>query len=228
MTTKIVTYLRVSTVRQGRSGLGLEGQRAAVEAYCTGTGSQIVREFVEVESGRHDERPKLAQALAFARRAKATLLCAKLDRLSRSLRFITTVLDSGVEFAAADVPQANRLLLHILGAVAESEAKATSDRTKTALRAAKARGTRLGTHNPAVPLLTPDARRKGQALGSRANRQNAVEALSDLLPLVSKLRDEGCSLREIAAHLNEEGHSTRTDRAWTATQVLRCLRRQAA
>ena len=144
MKTKIVSYLRVSTARQGESGLGLDAQRAAVEAFCKRTSSTIAREFVEVESGRHDDRPKLAEALAFARRSKATLLVAKLDRLSRSVRFIASVMDSGVEFAAADMPDANRMLLHILAAIAEGEAKAISDRTKSALAAAKARGTNSG------------------------------------------------------------------------------------
>src|SRR5580704_19108778 len=133
MSRKVVAYYRVSTARQGSSGLGLEGQRAAVEAHCARTGVTIAREFVEVESGRNDDRPKLAEALAFARRAKATLLVAKLDRLSRSVKFIATVLDSGADFAACDVPEANRLLLHVLAAVAENEAKAISDRTKAAL-----------------------------------------------------------------------------------------------
>lgn len=227
MTRKIVAYLRVSTDRQGRSGLGLEGQRAAVEACRARVGATIVREFVEVESGRHDDRPKLAEALAFARRAKATLLVAKLDRLSRSVRFIATVLDSGVEFAAADVPDANRLLLHVLAAVAENEAKAISDRTRTALQVAKARGVRLGSHNPAVPSLTLEARLKGASLGSQASRRKAVEAYADLLPYVANLHREGLSLRAIASRLNDDGHATRSDKPWTAVQVVRVLRRAA-
>lgn len=227
MTTKAVAYYRVSTDRQGRSGLGLEGQRIAVEAHCQRTGVTIAREFVEVESGRHDDRPKLAEALAFARRAKAVLLVAKLDRLSRSVRFIATVLDSGVEFAAADVPDANRLLLHVLAAVAENEAKAISDRTRSALQAAKVRGVPLGTHRPGARTLTADDRRKGQALGSRANRTLAVEAYRDLIPYVEKLRAQGLSLRAIAERLNDDGHTTRSDGAWSAVHVLRVLRRAA-
>jgi DNA invertase Pin-like site-specific DNA recombinase len=227
MSKKVVTYLRVSTVRQGSSGLGLEGQRAAVEAHCARTGSVIAREFLEVESGRNNDRPRLAEALAFARRAKATLLVAKLDRLSRSVKFIATVLDSGADFAAADSPEANRLLLHVLAAVAENEAKAISDRTKAALQAARARGVPLGSNNPAVPSLTPEARRKGAKLGSEANRRNAVEAYADLLPFVRKLRDQGLSLRAIAARLNADGHATARDKAWTAVQVSLVLRRAA-
>jgi DNA invertase Pin-like site-specific DNA recombinase len=224
---KIVCYLRVSTDRQGRSGLGLEGQRAAVEAYVVRTGARIVREYVEIESGRHDDRPKLAEALAYTRRARGTLLVARLDRLSRSVRFIATVLDSGVEFAAADVPEANRLLLHVLAAVAENEARAISERTKSALRAAKARGVLLGSHNPLVPALTPAARRKGAVLGAQRSRRAAVEAYTDLVPFIKALRSQGLSLTAIANRLNHEGHATRTDCAWTATQVLRVLRRAA-
>src|SRR5689334_16637618 len=117
MSKKVVAYYRVSTARQGVRGLGLDGQRAAVQAYGREHRCEIVREFTEVESGKNDERPKLAEALAYARRARATLLVAKLDRLSRSVRFIATVLDSGAQFAAADVPSANRLLLNVLAAV---------------------------------------------------------------------------------------------------------------
>lgn len=227
MTKKVCTYLRVSTDRQGRSGLGLEGQRTAVEAHCRRVGAVVAREYVEVESGRNNDRPKLAEALAYARRAKATLLVAKLDRLSRSVRFIATVLDAGVDFAAADVPEANRLLLHVLAAVAESEAKAISDRTKAALQAARARGVRLGTHNAAVPSLTPEARSKGAARGAEANRRNAIEAVADLLPYVQKLRTAGLSLRAIASRLNDEGHRTRTDKPWGSVQVMLMLRRAA-
>jgi DNA invertase Pin-like site-specific DNA recombinase len=227
MNRKCVTYLRVSTERQGRSGLGIEGQRSAVETYVAQTSANIVREFVEVESGRHDARPRLAEALAFARRSKATLLVAKLDRLSRSVKFIATVLDSGVEFAAADVPDANRLLLHVLAAVAEAEARATSNRTKDALQAAKERGTALGSHNPAVPTLSAHARAKGQKLGADANRRKAVEAYADLQGYISELREQGLSLRAIAQRLNDDGHKTRSDCAWSATQVQYVLRRAA-
>jgi DNA invertase Pin-like site-specific DNA recombinase len=227
MSRKVVAYYRVSTDRQGRSGLGLEGQRAAVEAHCKRTGAVIAREFTEVESGRHDDRPKLAEALAFARRAKATLLVAKLDRLSRSVRFIATVLDSGADFAAADVPEANRLLLHVLAAVAESECKAISDRTRAALQAAKVRGIRLGSHNPAVPSLTAEGRRKGAARGSEANHRNAIDAYRDLVPYVQKLRGQGLSLRAIAARLNDDGHTTRADKPWSAVQVRLVLQRAA-
>lgn len=227
MNGKVVAYYRVSTARQGRSGLGLEGQKAAVEAYVARTSATIAREFVEVESGRIDDRPRLAEALAFARRARATLLVAKLDRLSRSVRFIATVLDSGVEFAAADVPEANRLLLHVLAPVAENEARAISERTKAALRAAKARGARLGSNHPRVPALTAQARSKGQQMGAAANRERCVAAYSDLAPYMIGLRASGLTLREIADRLNDDGHRTRTDVAWSPVQVARVMARAA-
>lgn len=227
MKQKVTAYYRVSTIRQGASGLGLEAQRAAVEAYCRIHGCDIAREFTEVESGRNDSRPKLAEALAYARRSKSTLLVAKLDRLSRSVRFIATVLDSGVEFAAADVPSANRLLLHVLAAVAENEARAISERTRVALQAAKARGVRLGSRNAAVPVLSAEARRRGQLNSAEASRRSAVDAYSDLLPMVQEMRAAGASLQAIAQRLNVDGHETRTGAQWTATQVHRLLKRAA-
>ncbi len=144
--TPAVTYLRVSTDRQGQSGLGLDAQRAAVAAYVAGR--PVLGEFVEVESGRKDDRPQLAAALALCRQRRAVLVIAKLDRLARSVAFISNLMASGVEFVAADMPQANRLTVHILAAVAEHEREMISQRTKAALAAAKARGTRLGNPRP--------------------------------------------------------------------------------
>ena len=137
MTGGFVTYLRVSTERQGQSGLGLEAQRAAVAAHVLGRG-EVVAEFVEVESGKRSDRPELARALVEAKRAGAVLLIAKLDRLARNVAFIANLLESGVEVTAADMPEANRFLLHIMAAVAEQEGRAISERTRSALAAAKA------------------------------------------------------------------------------------------
>ena len=142
-----VTYLRVSTDRQSRSGLGLEAQRKAVADYVAGKGA-IVAEYVETESGKRADRPQLACALAEAKQLGAVLLIAKLDRLARSVAFIANLLESGVEIAAADMPEANRFLLHVMAAVAEHEAQAISDRTRAALAAAKARGVALGWSLP--------------------------------------------------------------------------------
>ncbi|MFN9545185.1 MAG: recombinase family protein, partial [Alphaproteobacteria bacterium] len=133
---KFIAYLRVSTDKQGKSGLGLEAQREAVMRYLNGGSWDLVNEFVEVESGKRDERPQLAAALAACRRHKATLVIAKLDRLSRRVSFISAVMDSGVDFIAVDQPHATRLTLHILAAVAEHEREMISARTKAALAAA--------------------------------------------------------------------------------------------
>ena len=198
-----------------------------MKAYCAQNGYHLVRSFEEVESGKNDARPKLAEALAFARRSKAVLIVAKLDRLARSVAFVDGVMRSGVDFVAVDIPSANRLVLHILASVAEAEAKAISERTRTALKAAKARGVRLGSHHPRVPRLTLEASRKGAALGSQAGRRKAIEEYADLLPLIVELREQGTSLHDIALKLNTEGHKTRGDAEWTATQVYRVLKRAA-
>ena len=147
---RFVAYYRVSTDRQGRSGLGLEAQQKAVRDYLDGGAWEIVAEFVEVESGKRSDRPELARALDACRKRKGKLVIAKLDRLSRNLAFIATLMELGVEFVAVDNPHANKLTIHILAAVAEHEREAISERTRAALAAAKARGTMLGT--PATPL----------------------------------------------------------------------------
>src|SRR5437016_5331644 len=140
--TKYIAYFRVSTARQGRSGLGLEAQRQAVRTHLNGV--KPLSEFVEVESGRRSDRPKLTEALSACRVHKATLVIAKLDRLARNVAFVSNLMDAGVEFEAVDFPQANRLTIHILAAVAEHEARMISERTCAALAAAKKRGVRLG------------------------------------------------------------------------------------
>ena len=146
---RFVAYYRVSTDRQGRSGLGLEAQQKAVTDYLNGGAWELVGEFIEVESGKRADRPELVRAMEACRNHKARLVIAKLDRLSRNLAFVATLMESGVEFVAADMPFANKLTIHILAAVAEHEREAISERTKAALAAAKARGTRLGTPDPA-------------------------------------------------------------------------------
>jgi DNA invertase Pin-like site-specific DNA recombinase len=145
---KFVAYYRVSTARQGRSGLGLEAQQRAVLDHLNGGSWRIVSEHTEVESGkRADNRSKLAEALAACRVHGAKLIIAKLDRLSRNVAFISALMDSGVDFEAADFPQANRLTIHILAAVAEHEARMISERTKAALAAAKRRGVKTRRHS---------------------------------------------------------------------------------
>jgi DNA invertase Pin-like site-specific DNA recombinase len=156
---RFVAYYRVSTERQGRSGLGLEAQKAAVRDYLNGGNWKIVAEFVEGESGKRSDRPQLAAALAACTLRGAKLIIAKLDRLARNVAFVSNLMEAGVDFIAVDFPTANRLTVHILAAVAEHEAKMVSERTKAALAAAKARGRKLGGYR-GVPL-TPEARQAG-------------------------------------------------------------------
>src|SRR5580700_3661670 len=141
---KYISYIRVSTQRQGVSGLGIEAQRQSVSEYLNGGRWTLIQELVEIESGKRSDRPKLAEALRLCRVHGATLIIAKLDRLARNVAFISNLMESGVEFVAVDLPQANSLTVHIMAAMAEHEAKMISARTKAALSAAKARGTQLG------------------------------------------------------------------------------------
>jgi DNA invertase Pin-like site-specific DNA recombinase len=222
---KIIAYFRVSTKQQGASGLGLEGQQTAVEAYARETGARIVAKYVEVESGKIADRPELAKALAHAKRSKATLCVAKLDRLSRNVEFLAKVMNSDVEFVACDNPAANRLTLHILAAVAEAEAKAISDRTKAALAAAKKRGIKLGSARPGHWNGREELRLAGAKNGAKsagfALSKAAREAYQDLQPTVNELRQLGLSLRAIANELDKLGHTTRRGCRWNAVQVTR-------
>jgi len=215
---QFVTYLRVSTERQGQSGLGLEAQRAAVAAHVLGRG-EVVAEFVEVESGKRADRPQLVLALAEAKRAGAVLLIAKLDRLARNVAFIANLLESGVEVTAADIPEANRFVLHIMAAVAEQEGRAISERTKAALAAAKARGVKLGWSNPKRAFEQRQAAKKGAAV----NRARALTHAENALPVIKQIRAGGASLRQIAAELNVRGIKTARGGKWHATTVQNIL-----
>jgi DNA invertase Pin-like site-specific DNA recombinase len=221
--TKVVAYYRVSTQRQGQSGLGLDGQRTAIEQFCREHRYELQDEFTEVESGRKSDRPVLRKALARAKASKSVLLIGKLDRLARNVHFISGLMEAGVDFRACDVPTANGLTLHILSAVAEEEARAISIRTKAALAAAKARGTRLGASNPACRKLSAQAARKG----SERTALLAREANAEATAIASELRTGGMSLPSIAAELDARGIATRTGKSWNAMQVLRLLRRAA-
>lgn len=211
---EFVAYFRVSTDRQGRSGLGLEAQRSSVTQYTAGRG-EILGEFVEVESGRKVDRPQLQAALELATRRRATLVIARLDRLARNVAFIANLMDSRVDFIACDMPEANRLTLHILAAVAEHEREMISIRTKAALEAAKARGTRLGA---------PDGRLARRAAAARLIAK-ADQFAAMLRPLVEGLALQGLSLREIARRLNDRGIKTSRGKAWQATTVRNLLAR---
>jgi DNA invertase Pin-like site-specific DNA recombinase len=219
----IVGYMRVSTKGQGESGLGLDAQRSALESYARQAGATLIVVYVEVESGKLAGRPELAKALAHARRSKATLVVAKLDRLARNVAFLSALMEGKVPFVACDNPHANRLTIHILAAVAEAEAEAISDRTKRALAAYKARGGRLGGQLPQCRNLTPDAQRKGAERAALARSRNAAEAYADLLPTVAELRAKGLSLQAVAQELNRQGHTTRRGKPWNPVQVARVL-----
>jgi DNA invertase Pin-like site-specific DNA recombinase len=211
MAGQYVAYYRVSTDRQGRSGLGLEAQQAAVRGYL-GLATSMA-EFTEIETGKRNDRPELERALALCRKRKARLVIAKLDRLSRNLAFIAALMDSGVEFVAVDNPHATRLTLHILAAVAEHEREMIAARTKAALQAAKARGIRLGRNG--ADRLAP------------ANRAGAIERARQLAPVLAELRDAGMSARQMAAALAARGIATPSGGRWHAQSVLRMMERVA-
>jgi DNA invertase Pin-like site-specific DNA recombinase len=224
-TSRFVAYYRVSTRRQGDSGLGVEAQRSAVAAYLGERASQVVAEFTEVESGRRSDRPALERALSTARVHQAALVVAKVDRLTRSVGFLSRLLEGGVDVRFADLPAiegpTGRFMLQQMAAVAELEAGMISSRTKAALAAAKARGTRLGGNRGATLSHT------AQHAGRNAQADRALRRAIDLAPLLSELRNCGSSTpRLIAQALNEKGIPTaRGGGRWSATQVARIVAR---
>jgi DNA invertase Pin-like site-specific DNA recombinase len=207
---RFVAYYRVSTDRQGRSGLGLEAQQSSVRNYLNGGEWELIGEFTEVESGKRADRPELVKALEVCRRQKARLVIAKLDRLSRNLAFIATLMDSGVEFLAVDNPHANKLTVHILAAVAQHEREMISERTRSALQAAKARGKKLG--NPKVI--------EAGVLGNIVIKDTARKFAGNVLPVIREIQAAGnISNAAIAAKLNERRVPTARGGVWTHVQV---------
>lgn len=216
---KFVSYLRVSTARQGRSGLGLEAQRKAVSDYLNGGAWELSGEFVEVESGKLDGRPQLEAALAMCELTGATLVVAKLDRLSRNVAFLAALQDSGARFVAADMPEANELTIHIMAAVAQAERKAISKRTKEALAAAKARGAKLGGARG-----NADDLRKGPAASAIIRSKTSGDRAAKVLRQIETLQAAGViTLRAIADRLNAAGITTPRGGTWGASQVKRVL-----
>jgi DNA invertase Pin-like site-specific DNA recombinase len=212
---KFVSYLRVSTKRQGESGLGLEAQRAAVELWLNGGNWQLVEEHVEVESGKRDDnRPALARAIEACRAFNAKLVIAKLDRLSRDAHFLLGLERAGIEFIAVDMPHANRLTVGIMALVAEQEREAISQRTKAALAAAKARGVRLG--NPKGTKV--NGADIGRARGTVTNVANAHAFAERLAPVLAEL--SGLSANAAAAELDRRGYATPRGGKWSAQAVL--------
>lgn len=217
----LIGYIRVSTDKQGDSGLGLEAQKASIERYAQQHGQTVIELFTEVQSGTgRKARPKYHDALDAARRHRGTLIVAKLDRLGRKAADILALQDSGVEFVAVDNPNANRLTIGILAVVAEEEARLISERTRAALQAYKARGGTLGTPEN----LTPDVRRASNAKRAQEAAQRNRQATS----LAVTLRDQGWALQAIADKLTADEFPTAKGGRWTPTAVSRLLRRHAA
>jgi DNA invertase Pin-like site-specific DNA recombinase len=218
--TKAVAYLRVSTEGQGKSGLGIEAQREAVARYATTNGLDVVAEYVETETGKGKnalaKRPELSAALAQAKREKATLLVAKLDRLSRNTLFLLTLLESKVDVAFADMPKVHgpmgRFLLTQMAAVAELEAGLISQRTKAALEAAKERGTVLG--------------KNGKVLAAK-NKAAAAERVAPIAPMLSQLKAQGLTMRQMVATLNERGVASPAGGKWHLGNLHRAIGRLA-
>jgi DNA invertase Pin-like site-specific DNA recombinase len=212
--TKAVAYLRVSTDKQGKSGLGLEAQREAVARYVAANGVELTGEFIEVETGKGanalSKRPQLVAALAAAKRDKAGLIIAKLDRLSRNVHFISGLMQTGVEFAVADMPNADSFQLHIYAALAEQESKMISQRTKLALAAAKAKGTVLGKH--------------GKVLAAR-NQAEAMDRLGPVSADLLAVKAEGLSLRKMVEVLNARSIPSPAGGKWHVASLHKALAR---
>jgi DNA invertase Pin-like site-specific DNA recombinase len=221
--TALVSYVRVSTSQQGKSGLGIEAQREALAHFAQAHGFDAVTEYVEVETGKGadalDRRPKLAAALAEARRRRCPVAVAKLDRLSRDVHFISGLMAHRVPFLVAELgPDVDPFVLHLYAALAEKERALISQRTKAALKAAKARGVRLG--NPQIA--------KAQAAGNARVRAEAERFAANVLPVIREAQRAGAtSLRAIAQALNARGIATARGGTWTGVQVRLILRRMA-
>lgn len=254
---KLVGLVRVSTPKQGESGLGLEGQDVDIEDYRRRTDGILLRTYTEIESGKYDDiedRPRLKAAVGHALRSNATLVIGKLDRLVRSIPMLSYLKKTGVRFVACDNPNANEVMIDILVSIAANERRQTSERTKKALEAYRtgkhiskrvkaiyadrdeevppevieATAGKLGASLPQCrENLTEEGRRKGLARSAARRKALAIGAYADLVPFMRQLRAEGLSLHAIANRLNTDGQSTRRGSAWSATQVKRVLDRAA-
>ena len=222
-TGSFVAYYRVSTQKQGRSGLGLEAQQRAVRDYLNGGDWKLIAELTEIESGKRSDRPKLAEALKLCRLHGAKLIIAKLDRLARNVAFVSRLMEASVEFEAVDFPQANRFTIHIMAAVAEHEARMISDRTRAALKSAKARGVKLGGFRGRAGTAADCAKAR------QAKSAAAAARVADLAPVIEEIRATGrTSLRAIASSLDFRGIAAPRGGKWSATQVRSALARLPA
>ena len=220
---KIIAYLRVSTQKQARSGLGTEAQREAIDTFARERSARVLAVYTETESGKRDDRPELARALHHAKGVGATLLIAKLDRLSRDAHFLTGLMKRGVDFVAADMPGVNNFTVTVLAAVAQQEREAISKRTREALAMAKRRGTRLGNPNGAAALRRA---KKGNAASVAAIQARANEHALELRPVVERFTSEGVtSLGAITERLNAGGWLTPRGARWHKSSVRNLLAR---
>ncbi|GLI94978.1 recombinase family protein [Methylocystis echinoides] len=218
-----VAYLRVSTAKQGQSGLGLDAQQRAVESYLNGGDWSLVATFVEIESGKRDDRPKLQEALEACKLYGATLVIARLDRLSRDAHFLLGLLKSGVKFVCCDMPQADSFMVGIMAQLAQKERELISERTKAALQSAKARGVKLGGDRGTFQEVAI----AGRVKGNEAIVREADERAERLSKLIGELQGRGLSLNAIARELDQRGIPSARGGRWTATSVRNVLRRLA-
>jgi DNA invertase Pin-like site-specific DNA recombinase len=224
----VVGYIRVSTKRQGRSGLGLEAQQEALDAYRREHGGRVLATYREIETGKAADRPELARAIAHAKRSGAALVVAKLDRLARNAAFLLTLQASGLPMVFLDLPGANEFTVGVMALVAQHEAKLISERTKAALAAYKRRGGLLGGTRPECRNLTQAGRKRGANAAGAAAARMANEAYVDLLPTLKEWKAGGWSQQAIADELNRQGHTTRRGKPWNQVQVMRVLARVAS
>jgi DNA invertase Pin-like site-specific DNA recombinase len=216
MNGKFVSYLRVSTKKQGESGLGLDAQRTAIANYLNGGSHTLIQEFVEIETGKKDKRPQLLRALELCKTQRATLLLARMDRLSRNAAFLLNLLDSGIEFRAIDLPHADRFLIQILAVVAEKEARLISERTRAGLAEA-AKTKKLGAD-------VTRATRMAQ-MASIARQDKARAFANELAPVIENIKTKGhvTTLRGIAEALTARGYKTPNGKAWQPQSVKNIL-----
>jgi len=221
MLTKYVSYFRVSTKRQGESKLGLEAQESAIKNYLSFNKGEVIGSFKEIESGKNDNREELQKALKLCRQYNATLLIAKLDRLSRKVSFVSALMDSGVKFRAVDNPNANELTIHILASMAQHERQMISIRIKEALQKTKERGTRLG--NPKNLSNTS----KGRQNGTKTTKQKANRFALETYEIIEPLLSDGYSYTKIAQEFNKRGLLTARGLtgSWTAKSISNLINR---
>lgn len=219
---KLIAYLRVSTRQQGHSGLGLKAQRRTVQAFADRTGGEVIKWYVEVESGSKSNRPKIRKALRRCRMTGATLVVAKIDRLSRNLKFVTTLQESHLPFVCCDMPEADETTIHILVALAQKELKWGSIRTREGLAETKAAGTLLGAANPRIAVALEGRRgfRKAGRLSAKQRHRRAIKHYRNFIPLVRHLRPQ-TPWRQVADTFNASGYLTKDGMPWTKTTAHR-------